>query len=453
MATTQPPSGQPQATPGTAPGPALAPAPAPSRQPAPALRCRTRTFPLGQRTYVMGILNVTPDSFSDGNAYLDPARAVEHGLRMAAEGADLIDVGGESTRPGAPEVPADEELRRVLPVIRALAAQTDVPISIDTRKAAVARAAVEAGAQLVNDVSGLAFDPEMAPTVARLGVPVVVMHMRGTPATMQSLASYRDVVAESAAELRSRLEGALAAGIAPDRLIIDPGIGFAKTAEHNLELLRSLARWRRLAVPAGLGELPVLVGTSRKSFIGHLLGGLPPDQRLEGTAATVALAIAAGADFVRVHDVLAMSRVARMADALVRGPGRAAPAWLVPAPAPGAGSLAIELSGLTFSSRHGVYPEEKQRPQPFVVDVKMWLDEPPRQDRLDETIDYGQVYRWVREAVEGPPVDLIETLAARIADAIRQRCQARLRRLRVRLHKPGAPLPGPAQDVAVELEL
>ena len=423
----------------------------------------------------MGILNVTPDSFSDANVYLDPEAALRRGLKMVEEGADIVDVGGESTRPGAPEVPADEELRRVLPVIRALAARTDVPISIDTRKAVVARAAVEAGAQIINDVSGLAFDPAMAETAARLGVPVVVMHMRGTPATMQSMTHYDDVVADSARELKAALQHALAAGIRPENLIIDPGIGFAKTAEQNLALLRDLARWRRLATPPELGPLPLLVGTSRKSFIGRVLGDLPVHERLEGTAATVALAIAAGADIVRVHDVRAMARVAAMADAIVRGSPARPMGWAAPPPAKASqpdpvalpagreghdgegmsteATVAIELRGLSFSARHGVHPEEKQRAQPFVVDVKLWLARPPQGDRLDQTVDYGQVYGWVREAIGGPPVDLIETLAGRIADGIRHRAGPRLRRLQVRVHKPAAPLPGPVADVAVELEL
>ena len=415
----------------------------------PVLPCRTRRFLLGQRTYIMGILNVTPDSFWDGACYPDPEAAVRRGLEMVEEGADVIDVGGESTRPGAEEVPVEEELRRVIPVVRALAARTDVPISIDTRKAAVAQAAVEAGAQIINDVSGLAFDPAMAATAARLKVPLVVMHMRGTPATMQTMACYGDVVAESAREVREAVRRALEAGVRPDRIIVDPGIGFAKTAEHNLALLRDLARWRRLAVPEELGWLPLLVGTSRKSFIGHVLGGLSVHERAEGTAATVALAAAAGADLVRVHDVRAMARVAAMADAIVRR-ASAAPAV---AGEPGPATLCIELRGLSFSARHGVRPEEKERPQPFVADVRLWLHRPPAADRLEETVDYGQVYRWVQEAVTGPPVDLLESLAMRVADAIRSRAGSRLRRLQVCLHKPAAPLPGPAADVAVELDL
>ena len=397
----------------------------------------------------MGVLNVTPDSFSDGPAYFEAPAAIRRGLEMAEEGADIIDVGGESTRPGAEEVPEAEELRRVIPVVRALAREVDVPISIDTRKAAVARAAVEAGAQMVNDVSGLRFDPQMARVVARLEVPVVVMHMRGTPATMSQLTEYRDVVVDSAKELRAQLERALEAGVLPENVVVDPGIGFAKTAEQNLELLRRLSEWRRWFQP-----YPLLVGTSRKSFIGKALGGLPVTERLEGTAATVALAVAAGADMVRVHDVQAMRRVAQMADALVRGPdGRMLAMLRSQTGAAGASGLTLTLQGMSFSACHGVHPEEKRRAQPFLVDVTLDLRGMPEDDRLQATVDYGQVYRWVQEVVEGPPVDLIETLAERIARRIADQAGAMLERVRVTVHKPAAPLPGPAGDVAAQVEL
>lgn len=421
------------------------------------LPLRTRRFVVGQRTYIMGILNVTPDSFSDGEAYFEAPAAIERALAMVEEGADLIDVGGESTRPGAEEVPVEEELRRVLPVIRAVASQTDVPISIDTRKARVAAAAVEAGAQLVNDVSGLTYDPEMARTVARLGVGVVVMHMRGTPATMQQLTAYQDVVADSARELVQRLRLALDAGVEPDRIVVDPGFGFAKTAEQNYQLLARLREWHRRTQLPGLPPFPLLVGTSRKSFIGKVLGNVPPLQRLEGTAATVALAIAGGADIVRVHDVAAMRKVAAVADAAVRqapreaglvepGTGRAAEAG------DGAIEVSVEVVGMSFSARHGVYEDERAARQPFVVDVRFWLRAAPSDDRLDTTVDYAEVYRLVEQVVEGPSVNLIETLAASVADAISSRYAHRLRRLQVRVHKPGAPLGGPFQDVAATVE-
>ncbi|WP_324716147.1 dihydropteroate synthase [Carboxydochorda subterranea] len=404
---------------------------------------------LGARTYVMGVLNVTPDSFSDGEAYFDARLAIRRALEMAEEGADLIDVGGESTRPGAEEVPEEEELRRVLPVIEAVAARLDVPISIDTRKARVAREAVQAGAQMVNDVSGLAFDPRMAETVASLGVPVVVMHTRGTPATMQKFAEYGDVVEESARELAERVELALKAGISPERIVVDPGFGFAKTVAHNYRLLARLREWHEhvhLRLP-GAPPFPLLVGTSRKTFIGRVLGNAPPLERLEGTAATVALAIAGGADIVRVHDVRSMVRLARVADAAVRAGGR-------PHLVPRASELTVSIEGMSFSARHGVYEQERSGPpQPFVVDVTLWLKAEPAADALDETVDYSKVWTWVQEIVAGgPPTQLIETLAARVADAIESRTRGRLRRIRVRVHKPAAPMPGPVQDVAATVE-
>lgn len=271
------------------------------------LRIGARTFaPPGP--FVMGVLNVTPDSFYDGGRFLEPGAAVEGALRLAEEGADLVDVGGESARPGAPPVPVEEELRRVLPVLERLAARRfPVPLSIDTAKAAVARAAVAAGAALVNDVRGLA-DAAMAEAVAEAGVPVVLMHARGTPADMQSRAAYRDVVGEVTAELGQALARAAAAGVPAGRVILDPGLGFAKTAAHNLALLRRLRALRSLG-------RPLLVGPSRKSFIGQITGAAVGD-RLAGTLAAVAAAVLAGADFVRVHDVAAARQAARLAAAV-----------------------------------------------------------------------------------------------------------------------------------------
>ncbi|MGC9530050.1 MAG: dihydropteroate synthase [Candidatus Bipolaricaulaceae bacterium] len=253
----------------------------------------------------MGIVNVTPDSFSPGGRYLDPEAAAAHALRLEAEGADLIDVGGESTRPGAAPVSAREELRRVLPVLAALQGKLSVPISIDTTKAEVAEESIKAGAQVVNDISALRFDPEMGPLVARTGVGVILMHMQGTPQTMQDNPTYADVVDEVRSFLAARARAAVAAGVAGEQVAVDPGIGFGKTVEHNLDLLR------RLPALVELG-LPVVVGPSRKSFIGAVLG-LPVDQRLEGTLAACAVAVARGADVVRVHDVAPVRRVVDMA--------------------------------------------------------------------------------------------------------------------------------------------
>jgi dihydropteroate synthase len=262
----------------------------------------------------MGILNVTPDSFSDGGRFLDPARAVEQARRMAEEGADLIDVGGESTRPGAAPVSADEEAARVLPVLRAIRDGLAVPVSVDTRRAAVAREALAAGADVINDVSGLA-DAEMAGVVAPSGAGLVLMHMRGTPETMQRLTDYGDVVEDVTAELEASLARADAAGIARERVVVDPGIGFAKTAEQSLALIAGLAR-----LQARLGR-PVLLGPSRKSFIGALLGGVPADARDAGTVGACVAGLARGARLFRVHDVRAARQALDVADAILRTPG------------------------------------------------------------------------------------------------------------------------------------
>jgi dihydropteroate synthase len=265
---------------------------------------------VSKRTLIMGILNVTPDSFSDGGAFLDPDSAIAHANDLVAQGADIIDIGGESTRPGAKPVDVEEEIRRVVPAIAKLAPDVGIPISIDTTKASVARAALDAGAQIVNDVSAGRFDDEMLPLAAERKVPIVLMHMLGDPRTMQSSPSYRDVVGEIASFLAERAAVARATGVEPGHILIDPGFGFGKTREHNLVLLRRL---RELAC---LGY-PVLAGTSRKSFIGTTLD-LPVTDRLEGTAATVALAVANGASVVRVHDVGPMRRVAGMVEAVMR---------------------------------------------------------------------------------------------------------------------------------------
>lgn len=275
------------------------------------LRCGQFTLPLGQKTYVMGIVNTTPDSFSGDGLAGNIDGALRQAERMLEDGADLLDIGGESTRPGAEEVPVEEEMRRVAPVVRALAARFAIPISVDTYKSAVAHAALDAGATLVNDISGLRFDPQMAAVAAAAGVPVVVMHIKGTPRIMQQQPHYDDLMTEVCAYLQESTALAVAAGIPRDQVVLDPGFGFGKTVAHNLELLR------RLRELTSYGQ-PILLGTSRKSTIGRVLGDLPPEERLEGTAATVALGIAQGADIIRVHDVKQMARVAKMTDAITR---------------------------------------------------------------------------------------------------------------------------------------
>lgn len=272
---------------------------------------RDRSFEWGKRTYIMGVLNVTPDSFSDGGEFDRPSTALEQAQRLVAAGADIIDIGGQSTRPGAIEVSVAEELERVLSVVQLLRPAISVPISVDTTRAAVARAAIASGADIVNDISGGVFDPEMLATVAKLGVPIVLMHMRGTPQTMQQLTDYEDLIGEIYQFLESRVANAIASGIDPARIIIDPGIGFAKKYHQSIEILRRLSEFRAL-------NCPILVGASRKSFIGHILEQPDPKARVWGTAAACCGAIANGTDIVRVHDVKEMHDVCRVADALFR---------------------------------------------------------------------------------------------------------------------------------------
>ena len=269
-----------------------------------------RTLEIGLRTYIMGILNVTPDSFSDGNEYFKPENALERAERLIDEGADMIDIGGESTRPGAKTVTAGEEIKRIIPVIKQLARKKRAIISVDTRKAIVAAAAIKAGAQMVNDVSGLRFDNKMAKVIADHGVAVCIMHSRGNPANMQKNPLYSDLLGEVIDFLAGGLAIARKADILHGKILVDPGIGFGKTVEHNLEILRRLNELKVLGCP-------ILVGPSRKSFIGKVLD-LPVGERVEGTAAAVALAIANGADMVRVHDVKEIKRVVQLTDAIVR---------------------------------------------------------------------------------------------------------------------------------------
>lgn len=271
-----------------------------------------RTLALGGRTLVMGVLNVTPDSFSDGGLFIDPQRAVDEALRMVEAGADLIDIGGESTRPGATLVHATEERRRVVPVVEALAPRIPVPISVDTSKAEVARAALDAGAALVNDISGLAYEPGLAAVVAATGAGLVLMHTRGRPADMYAQAVYHDVCGEVAAELRASLDRALAAGIAREAIILDPGLGFAKRAEHSVEALAGLDAETLVAL-----DRPWLVGASRKSFLQAAIGETAAGDRDWATAAAVAVAIVLGAHVVRVHRVPEMVQVVRVTDLLL----------------------------------------------------------------------------------------------------------------------------------------
>jgi dihydropteroate synthase len=255
----------------------------------------------------MGILNVTPDSFSDGGAFFDRNKAIARAQEMARDGADIIDVGGESTRPGAAGVSADEEIRRVIPVIEAIAGSLNIPISIDTRKAAVARRAIEAGAKIVNDVSGLRHDPDMPSVIAGSGAKVIIMHMRGSPHDMQTKTAYKDVVQDVISELRDSVGIAKRAGVKESAIIVDPGVGFAKTAEQSIEILARLAEFKVL-------QRPICIGTSRKSFLEKLIRASDPGNRLAGTLATCAIAIMNGASILRVHDVRAAKEVAAVVD-------------------------------------------------------------------------------------------------------------------------------------------
>ena len=270
-----------------------------------------RSLPIGKRTLVMGVLNVTPDSFSDGSQFLSPDVAVAHAEKMVAEGADIIDVGGESTRPGAALVTPDEEVNRVTPVVKELAKRISVPISIDTTKAQVARAALDAGAAIVNDVSGLRFDFHIADEVAETGAGLVLMHSRGTPATMHRLPPVADIIEEIKSSLRSSIAMANRRGVKSDSIVIDPGIGFGKSYEQNIELIAKLDQFS-----SAFPEMPILIGTSRKSFIGKVLDDAPVTDRLHGTMATITAAVLRGAHIVRVHDVKAAVETVRIADAI-----------------------------------------------------------------------------------------------------------------------------------------
>jgi dihydropteroate synthase len=271
-----------------------------------------RSYDLCQRTLIMGVLNVTPDSFSDAGQFFGRQRAVQQGLRLAEAGADILDIGGESTRPGAKALEEEEEARRVIPVIQDLSKKINIPISVDTRKAGVAERALEAGAEMINDISALRFDERMAQVVAASQVPVVLMHMRGNPETMQIDTHYDDLMGELLEFFRERIAYAESRGIHPARIILDPGIGFGKSLElqHNLILLKNLGQFKVLGKP-------LLIGPSRKAFIGKILG-LPVQEREEGSMASVAVAILHGANIVRVHEVERTRRVVQVVDAILR---------------------------------------------------------------------------------------------------------------------------------------
>jgi dihydropteroate synthase len=419
-----------------------------------------------QPTVVMGVVNVTPDSFSDGGKLPTAAAAVEHGLWLRDQGAAIIDVGGESTRPGARRPSQDEELRRVRTVVADLAA-AGVVVSIDTMRAAVAAAALEVGASLVNDVSGGLADPELLDVVARSGVPVVLSHWRGHSATMQQHAVYDDVIADVLAALQGRLAAATAAGVAPERVALDPGLGFGKRPEHNWALLGALDQLH------GLGR-PLLLGASRKSFLGELLAGSagprPVEEREAATTAVTTLAAAAGVWCVRTHAVRDSVDAVRVAGAWAprRVPGEVVVAHPVAehrqaATSPSQARVSdmqteasavddrIVVSGITATGHHGWLAEERATGQRFVVDVALSVDASTgaSSDELDDTVDYADIASAVTRVVEGPPVNLIERLAEQIAAECLRR--AGVAAVEVTVHKPEAPIPVPFEDVTVTI--
>ena len=368
-----------------------------------------------QRPAVMGIVNVTPDSFSDGGDHLDPDVAAAAARRMIADGAAIVDIGGESTRPGSEGVSLDEELRRVVPVLERL---EGVPVSIDTAKSEVARRALELGAELVNDVTALRGDPELAGVVADAGGYLCLMHMQGEPRTMQLDPRYDDVAGEVAAFLEQRLAVAVAAGIPEERVCLDPGIGFGKTPAQNFELLR------RLDVLLALGR-PVLVGLSRKSSLGKLFD---PEARTGTLAASLGAAVAAyerGASIFRVHDVREHVEALAAAGAVC-----------------GSSCSGIELHGF-----HGVLEDERSDGQRFLFDVDVETAE-PAEDDIEAAVDYRDLVACVREVSDGTHFQLLETLAAAVADELKRRFP--LERVEVRVGKPDVRLEGGLATVVVE---
>lgn len=275
------------------------------------LNIREYNFHWGQRTYLMGILNVTPDSFSDGGQFNNIQSALSQAQYMIDHGVDIIDVGGQSTRPGAEQISITEEFNRVIPIIKAIRQQFSIPISIDTTRAQIAEDAITAGADLINDISGGTFEPEILNVASRLDIPIILMHMRGNPQTMQQMTDYQDLVADIIDFLKLQIQNAIACGVNSSKIIIDPGIGFAKTPEQNIELLRRLAEFKSL-------EVPILIGTSRKSFIGKIINQPDSQQRVWGTGATCCSAIISGADILRIHDVAEIYDVSRVTDAIYR---------------------------------------------------------------------------------------------------------------------------------------
>ena len=404
----------------------------------------------------MGVVNVTPDSFSDGGEWFGTEAGIAHGLELAAQGADIVDVGGESTRPGAQRITAEEELRRVRPVIDGLVA-AGLPVSVDTMRAEVAEQALQAGARLVNDVSGGLADPEMPRLVGAAGVPYVVMHWRGHSHSMDSRAVYQDVVREVAEELCRRVDVVTAQGVDPAMIILDPGLGFAKRPEHNWSLLTRLDQISTLGGRAA--GFPVLIGASRKRFLGRLLAAPDGTPRPfpsydDATVSVTALSAVAGAWCARVHRVPANADAVRVAEAWRRaagpGPGRPERAGERVSTDEAAADR-ITLRGLRVFGYHGVLDAERRDGQEFIVDAVLWLDTAAAAatDDLSLTADYAALADRLAAIMAGPPVRLIETLAERLAATAAAEPLAR--EVEITVHKPHAPVGHRFQDVSVTI--
>ncbi|WP_425843860.1 dihydropteroate synthase [Agrococcus sp. TSP3-2-1] len=393
-------------------------------------------------TEVWGILNVTPDSFSDGGRYVDPGAAIAHARRLRAQGADVIDIGGESTRPGADPIDPAEELARILPVVEELVRE-GTRVSVDTIHASTARAVIAAGAEIVNDVTAGMHDEGMLDAVAEGGARIVLMHSRGIDVTQDT--HYDDVVGEVADHLSSRIDAAVEAGIERDRIIVDPGFGFSKEPRDNWRLLAGLYFIARL-------QLPVLVGTSRKRFLGALLpDGADAAERDAATAATSLLAAQGGAAAVRVHDVASTVSALRALKSMQDAAGGSQPTRHGEPHELVHRASRISLRGIRARGHHGVLPEERRDGQEFVVDVDLELDlaAAVASDDVRRTVHYGELAERVAAAVSSDPVDLIETLADRIARVCLD--DERVQRASVTVHKPNAPIAVPFADVAVSL--
>ncbi len=359
-----------------------------------------------EKPLIMGILNVTPDSFSDGGEFIDVEKSVAHAKEMISSGADIIDVGGESSRPGSEPVSSEEELKRVLPVVSRLVKELNVPISIDTYKASVAEECVKVGASIINDISGLG--DEMRAVAAKYKVAVVIMHMLGSPKTMQKSIVYDDVVDDIKKFLKERVDKAKSSGIST--VMVDPGIGFGKTTEDNLEIIRRLYEFESLGCP-------VLVGPSRKSFIGNITG-LPVEERLGGTITSVVVSVMNGAKIIRVHDVKECKSAIDVANAI------------------NADEDKIVVKDARFLCNLGVSESERKDKQEILVDIEMFVKKVANSDSIDDTINYSDVVKKVKETVSGKEHNLIETIVGEIADVVLNNFD--VNRVKVRVKKPNA---------------